>query len=592
MLSASVGQSVSVTVTVPAPEPSCRHPQSTPPQNRNQNQHRHPRPHPHPHPANPSNTGGSTTLSSTTSIASTSQSPTPSSSSFSPPSSTVAPPAPPTNPIPHPISFSSSSRSSHSADATVNPAPVHSLQNAPSPPQPPGPPISAASMTSLPNPHRFPDRHRSAYRQHSPQHNQGFDHAGIPLSNTRSGFDSDNPSSHSSPRLQPTYRSSLSLGGSEATSPSRIQVHDLSHIRSFANEEVLASSRRLQTQGSNGRSQQDVGRQYEISSMPITDIIEMVAGLLTKITTTNDQQHEHIHRNIPPTDGAGGISAQTTSVLAFHGKNVPSITILSYLSRIHKYCPTTYEVFLSLLVYFDRMTEMVNKAFIQSLQQRSDQHSSSLAPHSSPSTSIPSGATPNRPSTRGSIATPPSSVQMRARDNDPSSPSPPSTIYQEFIPPSSSTTPAAYEDAYSLSHYFVVDSFNIHRLVIAGVTCASKFFSDVFYTNSRYAKVGGLPLLELNHLELQFLLLNDFRLAIPVEELEAYGTMLVEFYAREVVAQQQQQLPQQPQNPGDGQDHPFSTTGHRAKDGAYMEQRPSQREGIIQANVSQTPTPP
>jgi len=33
------------------------------------------------------------------------------------------------------------------------------------------------------------------------------------------------------------------------------------------------------------------------------------------------------------------------------------------------------------------------------------------------------------------------------------------------------------------------------------------------------------------------LLLNDFRLSIPVEEIEAYGTMLVEFYAREVVAQ-------------------------------------------------------
>ena len=45
--------------------------------------------------------------------------------------------------------------------------------------------------------------------------------------------------------------------------------------------------------------------------------------------------------------------------------------------------------------------------------------------------------------------------------------------------------------------------------------------------------------MELNHLELQFLLLNDFRLSVPVEELEAYGTMLVEFYAREIVAQQQ-----------------------------------------------------
>ncbi len=113
-------------------------------------------------------------------------------------------------------------------------------------------------------------------------------------------------------------------------------------------------------------------------------------------------------------------------------------------------------------------------------------------------------------------------------------------------------------NAIPLSHFFVVESFNIHRLVIAGVTCASKFFSDVFYTNSRYAKVfhspislkdsnslkvGGLPLAELNHLELQFLLLNDFRLSVPVEEFEAYGTMLVEFYAREVIAERQGAIP-------------------------------------------------
>lgn len=38
---------------------------------------------------------------------------------------------------------------------------------------------------------------------------------------------------------------------------------------------------------------------------------------------------------------------------------------------------------------------------------------------------------------------------------------------------------------------FVVDSYNVHRLVIAGVTVSSKFFSDVFYTNSRYAKVSS-----------------------------------------------------------------------------------------------------
>ncbi|KIM26324.1 hypothetical protein M408DRAFT_53734, partial [Serendipita vermifera MAFF 305830] len=76
---------------------------------------------------------------------------------------------------------------------------------------------------------------------------------------------------------------------------------------------------------------------------------------------------------------------------------------------------------------------------------------------------------------------------------------------------------------------FAIDSYNVHRLVIAGVTVASKFFSDVFYTNSRYAKVGGLPQGELNALELQFLLLNDFALVIPPEELARYAAQLISY---------------------------------------------------------------
>lgn len=55
--------------------------------------------------------------------------------------------------------------------------------------------------------------------------------------------------------------------------------------------------------------------------------------------------------------------------------------------------------------------------------------------------------------------------------------------------------------------------------------------------------------MELNHLELQFLILNDFRLAVPVEELEAYGTMLVQFYAREAIANANLQGPMDPPAP-------------------------------------------
>lgn len=263
--------------------------------------------------------------------------------------------------------------------------------------------------------------------------------------------------------------------------------------------------------------------------MPVSDIIEMVAGLLTKITTTNDRQHDHLHRQIPPVDGTSGLSQRTTSVLAFHGKNVPSISILSYLSRIHKYCPTTYEVFLSLLVYFDRMTERVNAGPMLSLRQANQQSvERSEATSAATTTNIAEAQTP---SAAAQAATPPPSGSLgRPQEPPAQNTQPPSPPQQDLD-----------ADGYNLSHFFVVDSFNIHRLVIAGVTCASKFFSDVFYTNSRYAKVGGLPLVELNHLELQFLLLNDFRLAVPLEEMEAYGTMLVEFYAREVVEQHERQ---------------------------------------------------
>ncbi|KAL8697824.1 MAG: hypothetical protein Q9201_006909 [Fulgogasparrea decipioides] len=353
----------------------------------------------------------------------------------------------------------------------------------------------------------------------NPEAPYGYDQNGFPLTSNPEGLTATPPS----PRLQPTYRSQLSFVGCGSSSPNRIKVRDLNHIQSFASEEVLTRSRHGSRHSLRGK--QEVGQQYEISAMPVTDIIEMVAGLLTKITTTNDHQHEHIHKHIPPPEGTTGLSQQSTSVLAFHGKNVPSITILSYLSRIHKYCPTTYEVFLSLLVYFDRMTEMVNNGSLRSfrdheaLSKSSSPDTSRSSPSSYPSARLQS-PTADAPSPRSVHS---EDDAMKTSPNDRPAPHPP---------------PTPEEEAYNLSHFFVVDSFNIHRLVIAGVTCASKFFSDVFYTNSRYAKVGGLPLVELNHLELQFLLLNDFRLSVPVEELEAYGTMLVEFYAREVMAQQ------------------------------------------------------
>ena len=272
---------------------------------------------------------------------------------------------------------------------------------------------------------------------------------------------------------------------SVAASPRKIKVKSLSHIHSFATDETSAFSQTRSLSRRQRRDPNDVGPQYEISEMPVSDIIEMVAGLLTKITTTNDRQHEHLHRQIPPPEGTSGLTQQTTSVLAFHGKNVPSISILSYLSRIHKYCPTTYEVFLSLLVYFDRMTERVNSGPIQSLRQANQISRDRYAGESDDSTLHPdsTAASTNDSSPGAQAATPPPSGSLGK---------PAETQETERQPPSPSqhVDTSLGSEPYNLSHFFVVDSFNIHRLVIAGVTCASKFFSDVFYTNSRYAKVS------------------------------------------------------------------------------------------------------
>lgn len=140
------------------------------------------------------------------------------------------------------------------------------------------------------------------------------------------------------------------------------------------------------------------------------------------------------------------------SILSFKGKHVPQITLYQYFQRIQKYCPTTNDVFLSLLVYFDRISKKCNSS-----------------------------------------------------DSE-----------------SADTSPA--------DQLFVMDSYNIHRLVIAGVTVCTKFFSDFFYSNSRYARVGGISLSELNHLELQFLVLCDFELLISVDKLQRYANLLLRFW--------------------------------------------------------------
>lgn len=61
---------------------------------------------------------------------------------------------------------------------------------------------------------------------------------------------------------------------------------------------------------------------------------------------------------------------------------------------------------------------------------------------------------------------------------------------------------------------FTISSLTVHRFLIAGVACGSKALSDSFCTNGRYAKVGGVSLVEINLLEKEFLAAIDWRLTV------------------------------------------------------------------------------
>jgi hypothetical protein len=145
-------------------------------------------------------------------------------------------------------------------------------------------------------------------------------------------------------------------------------------------------------------------------------------------------------------------------------------------------------VFLSLLVYFDRMTERVNEMVMKNEQakRRAALRTASLSGSRSHSESHHSD-TAMRDDSSDSVES--DSDLADDDDDDDDDDDEMEDRGHHGSAPKIISNPSTTELATGPATYFVVDSFNIHRLIIAGVTCASKFFSDVFYTNSRYAKV-------------------------------------------------------------------------------------------------------
>ncbi|KAL8430432.1 hypothetical protein Efla_005222 [Eimeria flavescens] len=70
---------------------------------------------------------------------------------------------------------------------------------------------------------------------------------------------------------------------------------------------------------------------------------------------------------------------------------------------------------------------------------------------------------------------------------------------------------------------------NVHRLAVTALMLAVKFADDTFYSNAYYAKVGGLPVKEINYLEATLLRLLRFRLHVLPWEYTRFLSLILDF---------------------------------------------------------------
>lgn len=75
--------------------------------------------------------------------------------------------------------------------------------------------------------------------------------------------------------------------------------------------------------------------------------------------------------------------------------------------------------------------------------------------------------------------------------------------------------------------WITVGPLTCHRLVLVSVVLAIKFYDDTYYSNSFYAKVGGVQLKDLNNLERIYLQLIEYRLCVDPREYDEYHGIMM-----------------------------------------------------------------
>lgn len=81
-----------------------------------------------------------------------------------------------------------------------------------------------------------------------------------------------------------------------------------------------------------------------------------------------------------------------------------------------------------------------------------------------------------------------------------------------------------------------VCSLNVHRLLLVTVMIAAKFHDDVYYSNTYYAKVGGLALKEVNSLEAHLVKMLSWRMLVEPVEYQLYHSLVCKVTTEEATS--------------------------------------------------------
>lgn len=187
---------------------------------------------------------------------------------------------------------------------------------------------------------------------------------------------------------------------------------------------------------------------YDIVNCSTSQTLLLVSSLINTILAVNDR-------------------LACPKITLFHSRAIPNISIEAYLSRILQYAPFQNEVLLIILLYFDRIgggckpTQVLTNTIPKALLRQA-----SMLPEmdTKPKLEDDHGASHEK-------STGPESDPMEEEE----------PIADEIYT-SSSESPVGSK--------LIINSFNIHRLLITSILVACKFSSDVFYPNVRYARVS------------------------------------------------------------------------------------------------------